>query len=330
LNIYKLIAGAFAAALFGLAAPVHGQGDPAEEAPSAGTPDAAKITDKTELEVTVSSLPELQLSFRETFIIPFLRGSGALTKDNNLSPSFSVKLTPVSLSGAGGLEWTPAAFFVLSTGFEIGSGWNWGIPGLGSFDGIGVNRIADDGESGRTDGSAFDGLIYKFYLGTTLQGDLAAFWPGEWHHIVFLAYNEVNYNAYTGAGAGETWFLLDDSGENRNGFNYYGSFLFGYQTPLFLNMAAFMAEAEQYLTRPEGGEQWGDELPSWVLSALFTFKLPRNISAALICQFRTLRNYDGGQEYSIGKHYSLREIDKNNPQSLRFYRVAAVFKFRLR
>ena len=46
---------------------------------------------------------------------------------------------------------------------------------------------------------AFGTYFYKFWACPTVMFDLAAVWPGEWHHVVAVASWELNYSALAGA-----------------------------------------------------------------------------------------------------------------------------------
>jgi len=101
--------------------------------------------------------------------------------------------------------------------------------------------------------------------------------------------------------------------------------------PLFLDMVGFMAEAYKHITLISGGDAWGDNLTTWILSALVSFKLPKDINIAVLCQFWTLKNYlDGEDDSSSGTHHFYRKIDNDNPLDFHFYRVGIAVKFKLR
>jgi hypothetical protein len=282
------------------------------------------VSSSWELNLQVSTTPEVKLGFVQRFVFPFLRGESPLTEDNNIALALTAELSPVSLNGMAEAVWTPIAFFQLAAGGRIGSGWN-----ITMFDkeihGIGINR--DDG-SGKAEvsGSAFNGLLWKAQTGTTLQFDLAALVPGDWHHVVVRSYHEINYRGYTAAASGESWYYEND-GENRNGFNYYGNLLIGYRMPLFLDMAALLAEGTLFLYGTEGRSQWGEDRIFWTFSGLLNFTITGRISAALIIQLKMERNYTDPNWEDL--YYQNRHIDAGNPVSLKFYRAAAVLTYRL-
>jgi hypothetical protein len=283
------------------------------------------VSSSRELNLQVSTKPEAKFSFVQRFVFPFLQGESSLTRDNNIDLALTAELSPISLNGVAELVWTPIAFFQLAGGGRIGSGWNITMFGEEVY-GIGINR--DDG-SGRAavSGSAFNGLLWKAQTGTALQFDLAALVPGDWHHVVVRSYHEINYRGYTAASSGESWYYENDEGENRNGFNYYGNLLIGYRMPIFLNTAALLAEGTLFLYGTEGRSQWGEDRIFWTFSGLLNFTITKRISAALIVQLRMERNYTDPNWEDL--YYQNRHVDADNPVSLKFYRAAAVFSYRL-
>ena len=296
----------------------------------------AETGSRGELSVLMSSLPEAMLGFTRHFTVPFLRGDHFLTADNNIRISLGLELSPVSLYGLVDLVWTPAAFFELSAGTKPGSGWNIELAGEPVY-GIGINRpraaavpAAGDGSpaAAEIDGAPFDGLHWNLHGGGALQFDLAALFPGDWRHVVFRSYHELNYRAYSRAAAGDSWIFLNDDGENQNGFNYYGNFLLGYRMPIFLNTLGLLAEMDRCLYDVPGEADWGGDLVRWTFSGVFNFTLTRRIGAALLVQCRTRRNYrDGDRGNGRRYFYQSRTLDRDNPLRLEFYRVAAVMNF---
>ena len=278
-----------------------------------------------ELILQVSSLPEAKLGFTVHFCFPFLQGDSDLTNDNNINFGLTAEASPVSLNGIAEAVWTPVAFFQFAAGGRMGTGWDIELFG-GEIHGIGLNR--DDG-SGNAEhsGSAFDGLLWKVQTGAALQFDLAALYPGEWHHVVARSYHEINYSGYSGAKANESWFFEDDDGENCNGFNYYGNLLIGYQMPVFINIIALLAEADLYLYDTPDRSVWRDDIIRWTFSVITGFKINEKLELTLITQFRTRKNYLDSNADDL--YYRKRTINSSKPQSLEFYRVAAAVVFKL-
>jgi hypothetical protein len=292
------------------------------------------VVSKRELALSISSLPEAKLAFNQHFTVPFLRGEHFLTRNNNIRARLGAELTPVSLNGLADVYWTPAAFFQVRAGTKLGSGWNISLFGAPVY-GIGMNRPGTAAGGGllaaeRT-GDAFDGLHWKVHGGGTLQFDFAALFPGDWHHVVFQSYHEINYRGYTAAAPGDSWVFENDDAENRNGFNYYGNILLGYQMPIFLNTAGILVEMDKYLYDTPSGDLWGDEKLRWIFSGLFNFTVTKRFGAALLVQFRTRRNFEDGDRKNTAHYfYQSRRLDRESPLRLEFYRVAAVMTFTIK
>jgi hypothetical protein len=313
--------------------------------PAAGLRADIEVTRSADLSLQVSTLPEAKLSASLHYLFPMLREAGPLagsplTEGNNLTATLRGEISPVSLNGAAEAVFTPIAFFQLAGGLKLGSGWNISL-GDSDIYGLGLNRPKVTSRPlalalpmvervSEIKGYPLDGLVGKAHLGGVFQFDLAAVFPGAWHHLVFRTYHELNYRGYSKATHGESWVFEADDEENRNGLNYYGNYLLGYQMPLFLNTVGFLVEMDRYLYNTSHGDYWGDGLGRWIFSLLFNFTVLKNLDAALIIQTRTRRNYRDGDRANSGHYYyQYRELDTDDPIRLDFYRVAAVFTYKL-
>ena len=283
-----------------------------------------KVTTSHELSFQASTRIEAMLGFTSYFRIPFMQGACPLTEGNNITIALGAEASPIFFRGLTELVWTPVAFLELSAGGNIGSGWNINLMDEDIF-GIGLNREAAAGR-GEHSGSAFDGIHWKAQAGAAVQADLAAFFPGEWNHLVMRSYHEINHRGYSRAASDQSWFFENDDGENRNGLNYYGNFILGYQMPIVLSMVALLAEAELFLYDTPNRSLWGDDKIYWIFSALFNFSLSERFDIGLAAQFHTQRNYLGTNWEEL--YYQNRRIDSSNPTRLEFYRVAVAMTYR--
>jgi len=289
------------------------------------TENASEIESFPEVFLQVTSSPAAKLGFIWHFTIPFLQGNNPLTQGNNIVLSPGVEITPVDFHLTAEAVWTPIAFAELIAGSKIGSGWNMNLFGS-NVHGIGLNRVGHDYSSAH-DGRALDGVLWQAHIGAALQGDLAAFFPGEWNHLIFRTLHEISYAGYSRAGTGDFWFFQNDSGENRNGFSYRGNLLIGYRMPLFLDMVALQAEAELFLQGPPGRERWGDDRLRWTFSGALNFVVTERFEVTLITQFRTMRNFV--EDDWRDRHFTKRTLDTSGrPQRLEFYRIVASMTYR--
>ncbi|MFP3042550.1 hypothetical protein LQZ19_12105 [Treponema primitia] len=285
----------------------------------------------TGLTLQTSTRPEIKVGITQNFIFPLLRGEGPLTEGNNLSLALSAELSPVSVNGTAEAVFTPIAFLQAVAGAKAGSGWNIKLFGNDIY-GIGINRRVGDTTKPEVIGSPFDGLLWSAYGGAVFQFDLAALVPGDWNHVVFRTYHEARYKGNTAASSSsDSWYFENDDGQNRNGLNYYGNYLLGYQMPIFLNTVGLMAEMELYLYDTPHRKDWGDDLGRWTFGPLFNFTITEKFSVALIVQLYTRRSYTEGHEDDLAKDvfYQDRHLKTETPL-LTFYRAAAILSYKLR
>jgi len=282
-------------------------------------------TISNKLFLQISSLPEAKIGFNKRLTFPFLQGENFLTEDSNIRLDTTAEISPISINGIAETVWTPIAFLQFAAGGRIGSGWKSNIFESEIY-GIGVNKQNAEGKP-EHDGEAFDGLLWKVQTGAALQMDLAAIYPGEWHHLLLRSYHEINYKGYTRAAANESWYYENDDGENCNGFNYYGNLFVGYQMPFFFDLAALLAEADQYLYYTPDRHKWGDDIIRWTFSCIFNFSINKHIDLTLITQFRTQKNYQESNWQDL--YYRNRNIDDSKPLHLEFYRIVTSLTYKL-
>ena len=283
------------------------------------------------MQLQISSLPEAKLSLIQSFAFPFMQGSGPLTSGNNITTVLSAEISPISVDGIAEVNWTPAAFFVLSGGAMAMSGWNMALG-----NGIGINKPIDANagkpRKASIEGEAFAGLIWSGWGAGTLQFDLGAVIPGDWTHVLFQTRQEFRYSAYTGAASGEPWVLESDDAENLNGWKYRAAYVLGYSMPRspVLDMVAFAAELEKPLYNTPGGDFWGENLGQWVFSGIFNFTVTPKFSTTLAVQMRTRRNH-GTSDFG-NRDYFYQDFELFNDGGQRrilFYRAALIFNYKI-
>jgi hypothetical protein len=290
------------------------------------------ITGSTGLSLAVSSLPEAQLAFTQSFVFPVLRGDHFLFSGNNLTTNLTFNVSPLSVNAGAEVVLTPIALAQFKAGGLGGSGWN--IPGLGNGLALDTRRLIDGRSHDDLRGSPFEGLVWKVYGGGVLQFDFAAVLPGDWNHVLLQTYQEVNYRANTAAAADQLWQYEADSVLLRNGLNYYASYVIGYQMPAsrFLNLVGFMGEMElklwdelDYDAAARDGS--GYDRPEWKLSSLYNVGITEKFSVTFVLQLKTRPRYTE----ATGDYYYLdRRLDGEAPIAFTFYRAAAIFSWNLR
>ena len=287
------------------------------------------IKTSSEIQLQISTLPEVKFCFNQNFIFPFLQGSGPLIKDNNVTVALRAELSPVSLNGIGEIIWTPVAFFLISGGGMAGTGWNYALG-----DGIGLCEPVGGGSPRKTEtnGKAFGGLNWRAWGAATLQFDLGAVIPGDWTHVLFQTRQEFRYAGYTGAGSGDFWVFENDDRENQNGWVYYASYVLGYQMPQspVLNTIAFMAEMAKSLYNTSGGDSWGEGLGRWFFSGIFNFSFHPKFSTAVIVQMRTLRNFGTSNLNDNSYYYPDLVLEKEGGRRrVLFHRAAFILSYKI-
>lgn len=264
-----------------------------------------------ELAFTFATTLEMQLKY--THSLEITDGLGA-----QLWASASPVSTKLGLKG----RWLPLPFLVFSAEATAGTAWNIPIA-----NGLMFNKLSAEPPKQDLVPADFAGLVWSVEAGGTFQFDLAAIVPGDWNHIVFLTYHGAKYRAFTAASADESWLFEADTGENRNGWNYYGNAFLGYQMPLRLNTIGFLAEADLYLYDTAGREDWGDHLPRWTIGALGNITLAPRLSMALLAQMQSKRQFTGDPEDIKDYFYQNRILATETP-NWAWYRAAMILSYR--
>lgn len=277
---------------------------------------------------SVTTRKELQLKFTQSFRFPLLAGQNPLTRDNNLLVNLSGDISPVSINGNAAFILTPVAFLQLVTGGGAGTGWN--IPFV---DGLRINepgRNPDgtlDGTNTLT-GDSLNGIVWRVHGGVVFQFDFAAIKPGDWNHVVFRTSHKMQYQALTTAGGTDSWVWENGDGESRNGWVYYGEYLLGYQLPMRFSFLGILVLQEKNLYKTPGRLYWGDDISRWTFGLVGVYSLSPTLSLSAMVQGRTIRRFEGNTgSYDF---YQLRNIDRDNPRKIVFYRAGFSLEKRLK
>ena len=171
--------------------------------------------------------------FDVAYAMPFLVRDNPLQRGNHLTFIGSFELSPVSVLPQVSVQFSPAAMLEFKAGGMAGSGWN-----LGTFS----DGIAEYNEALREYRTLtpFSGWYLYGWASATVQFDLAAVWPGDWHHVVALAEYTVGYEALTGTDA-TLWSWRTTRGM-ADGWTYKQYYVIGYRMPMRLSMVAVTAE----------------------------------------------------------------------------------------
>lgn len=247
---------------------------------------------------------EAKASITHKIKVPFMQGTGALSSDNNILYQFKGELSPVSINAIASATLTPIAFLNFQAGTSLGTGWNF----FGLFNGLGLNN---DG-TGIPEEDPMPGIVSKSWLSGTFQFDIGAVIPGEWTHVIMAATAKVEHEYFTGADEEEAWQYEADTGENFNGFNFWGTYVLGYQLPYKLNTVAFLVETEQMIADNKDLSSsdivdWGSDFMQVTFGPLANIKLSEDSSLLILLQFRTEKLYTDATVYN--NYFRNREYD---------------------
>lgn len=235
------------------------------------------------------------------YTIP-LPGSNFLTKDNNLKLGAECQVSPATFKPRIFASWTPVAFFVLNAGFTAGTGW----PCLGS-QGLAAYNTA----SGKYDDlTPFANWYGEFSVGGTFQFDVAALWPGDWHHIVFLASYDFHIGGLSGQRNGHPW-CWEANYAKVNGPWYYSNIILGYQMPLKLSMVGFQAEFSGYYSDSQFDSKYKDfdgNFCNMMLSPLLMFSFTKKDMLYVLFTFERRRGFDSKQGTYAGREQNPLEM----------------------
>jgi hypothetical protein len=187
-----------------------------------------------------STRGEMQVNVLSQWKFPFLQGDSPLTADSSVVLKLDAALSPIRAGLTGEAVLTVFPFLAFTAGAMAGTGWNYDLFGKVPLAGLGLNRRtgADDPSDGVM-GNGFDGAVWDVHAGATVQLDLAAFFPGDWNHVVMRFYNKTEYLAYTKAKGDALWYYLGDDGMNMNAFRHSFDLFAGYAPPLFADLIGY-------------------------------------------------------------------------------------------
>lgn len=288
----------------------------------------SKVKYSTNINFVANWPLEARLTVTETIKVPVLNFDNPFMRGNNIAFKLGAAVTPVTLEGKFDIVWTPIAFLEVYGGASIGSGWSIKLLGR-NIHGLALN-LNNGGETLKKPVN-FTKAFYTANFGTALQFDLGAIIPTDWTHVIFRTDQYFLYRGVTGVGASDSWVIMDDYGENRNGFSYYGTYLIGYQLPLPMNMIAFRLETKKTFFSTSGildKSVWGEDRFDVVFGPIISFKPIDQLSILLIVQFENIHAYTNGTKDDT-KFYQTRIIDKSKGDTIRFKRVGVILDFTL-
>jgi hypothetical protein len=243
------------------------------------------MKNRMDLSFYASTRGEMQVNFLPQWKFPFLQGNSPLTSGNNITLKLDAALSPIWAGLTGDTVLTVFPFLSFTAGVMAGTGWNYDLFGKVPLTGLGLNRRtgADDQNDGVI-GNGYDGVVWDVHAGTTVQFDLAAFFPGDWNHVIMQFYNKIDYLAYTKAQGDDLWYYLGDDGMNMNAFRHSFDLFAGYAMPLFVDLAGYQLSGTLPFYNAEAGSGVRDRGYSLTHAFIANFKINKSWSIMTIAR----------------------------------------------
>ena len=231
-------------------------------------------------------------------------GKTSLTKGNNAVLGAQCQISPGTIKPNLFLRYSPIAFLVFGAGAKCGTGWEFmGSQCLATF----------NSASGKFDNiTPFKNWFYEFDVSATFQFDAAALWPGDWHHIVFMASYDFRLSGMTGQADGHPWVWEADF-PKVNGANYYANVILGWQLPFKrVSLVGVQAEFEGFYERGQIAEPYRAfdiDFCRVNVSPLVVFSLTKKDTLFALLYFERRRGFDRAKGYVNGREQS--ELEMN-------------------
>jgi hypothetical protein len=167
-----------------------------------------------------------------------------------------------------------------------GTGWNYDLFGRVPLVGLGMNKKTsiNDPITSKVIGNGLDGVVWDVHVGVMLQFDLAAFFPGDWNHVVMQFYNKIDYLAYSKAEGDNLWYYLGDDGMNQNAFRHSFEFFVGYMMPIFVDLVGFQLSGTLPIYNTDAGSSVRDRGYSLTNAFITNLKINKQWSIMTIAR----------------------------------------------
>ena len=241
------------------------------------------VESRIDLSFYASTRGEMQVNFLPQWKFPFLRGDSPLTSGNNIALKLDAVLSPIRAGLTADAALTVFPFLSFRLGAMADTGWNYDLFGQIPLVGLGMNRktSADDPNDGVI-GNGFDGVVWDVHVGAMIQFDLAAFFPGDWNHVVMQFYNKIDYFAYSKAQGDDLWYYLGDDGMNMNAFRHSFDLFAGYAMPVFVDLVGYQLSGTLPFYNDEAGNGVRDRGYSLTNAFIINFKINKSWSIMTI------------------------------------------------
>lgn len=129
--------------------------------------------------------------------------------------------------------------------------------------------------------------------------DLAAVWPGDWHHVVAVASWEFNYSALAGADDDDELFQWETTPGKKAGAGISQNYILGYQMPYKLNLVGIKFNVDGYLFKniDDQYRKYKIDYKTYSLAGVFSVQFTEKDSLFGLVEFRTRRSYEEFSKY---------------------------------
>lgn len=227
---------------------------------------------------------QARTTINASYRIPVLTSANPLFAGNNITFTGNFEITPITLMPKLSVTFTPIAFLTFSAGTMAGSGWDL----------IGMQAIAQYNvvDKKYDDLTPFRSWFLKEWASCTFMFDVAALWPGEWHHIVTVATYEVDYITLTNKSS-TVWEW--QTGKNyADGLMFYQLYILGYQMPKKVSLVGVMAEFTGHYNGADYGE-YADSINGTFVTAdispLMNVAFTKKDSVIFMLNFESRRSF---------------------------------------
>ncbi len=244
------------------------------------------------------------------------------THKEYLEFDFNLELSPVTLSSGFLIDFNYLDFFNLFYNFELASGWNYKAVGF-----YGLAENYNNENKREIQPYNFSKVLIKNTLGLKLLINLNFFLKNEWSDFSFATKQIFTDNELLPKKENEFWLYKNDSGENRNGFLYKGTYSLQYRPPLYLSSINLDFSTIKKLYKPiSETKNIAESLWSFELNTALTFSAAKFMDIKIASLFASEYVY---KTYNGNLHFTQKILNTDKPRKFRFKNISASFIFKI-
>lgn len=231
---------------------------------------------------------ELRDRFSASYRLPISKSKNPLFSGNAAVFTGSLEISPVTFLPKISAKIIPIAFLEFEAGVSIGTGWP--LPFM-KLDGLAAYKSAKGKYEMLT---PFASWSINPYVAATFQFDVAALWPGAWHHIVTQWTFTSTYSHLLTATDYDVFWLWQTGAGYANGWNYNIVGVLGYQMPIVLSMVGIRAEMYGHYSKADYkqyADSYNGNFTECQLAPLFQFSFGKKHTLNVLPTFRARRAF---------------------------------------